>query len=1123
MIEDRDSLEIVSVSEDSDAPLQGVLTVPASLDEASQITYRDASGHIGEEHFLYTVRDLLSGEESSGTVYLIPGSGAYIATLQQTTNGVSDGQGLRLATRGNFELLSGIEHENFRAELSVYREGWETPMLSLMNRSRMVNSGGDSWSSREIELQLSDSPSINYRYDNSSWHEMKWKSVWDAEDGVASWNHPAELSQGEWARWRLDVQGEEVSISYSDDGTSFTVVDQISVSDYARQNGVLDLVFNTGGGEQAVILDQVRVVALDSDGQEAGEELLNLDFESETDLQNFLAYWGELDDPDAEPQMPLFEVTDVEAWVRLYGRVREDDNGTEWVESAVGEQGSNLLVRNSTGVLSQAIDSDKPIYVSEVALDPNQENLYVSLSGKGEWWRDGWWNCPTCDDYRNDARIIGEQGCALFKVDLVSGASQCVIENVLPVPMLGKQDRVSGVSSLQFDQAGNLYFAAAPFDVEVSNRESEWASYELRAVEAGRPIYLYQVDTTLSDPADESGLRYYSENIESMEESNWRPKHSFSYRVLNHGVVVLHQRSSKDYSGSDIHFWEDWEEDSRIHLISENGLTSIEEIDDVRAIFSDGASSLIVVPHDDNAPPMLLNVEHDTDTDSYKLVAVGGERNTTNYKYSVGAILDGGDAYHISGNGGLEWLLNPEGKADVRTLDISNWSIANLFRRELAYVSDGMLFHADNREDESDLDAYGDLHKVSRYSLDDGSNQEMIADENLLVDRLLNRNEGGYVLARMELPAEGLSSESTWKPYVASLLNDAASAWEFDISGSRDAMKISDLLVKSSETSSAPLQTQLAHSPLSLDALALDVADGVVPSTVTAELTHTVTGHEIELVPLVSGNRIFWALESDSDLTNRSSTGLVTNNSYSLVLGGGYTHTATIETPPERGWMVDSSELIYWAGESQNEWIVELTPDSSVGDNVQIEFNALKGSDSINVTYWDQQADYDFYGRLVEWRLGDNWADWRGSDQSSLSMRYSDDSCANCGSWGETIDTVLSNQMRRYRLQILNNEVSTWISEDGGATWLGDESGELDALQSYSLTFNGGATIARSGDEDYRVLLGATDKTRISDLSITRLDSGGEAIETTELIGDEPSMDLFTTEWTVDQWLDERW
>ncbi|WP_320822364.1 hypothetical protein [Reinekea sp.] len=127
---------------------------------------------------------------------------------------------------------------------------------------------------------------------------------------------------------------------------------------------------------------------------------------------------------------------------------------------------SNLLAVDSAGDTSPAIDTNYPLKVMYTVANPDGTKVYMALET-------GWDNYDGTDtnDY---SRYIAQSNCALLEVEVATNDYSCVAEGKFVQSM--DDDYMKAVSGnqkpIQFDNAGNMYFAATSFTREVETYEN---------------------------------------------------------------------------------------------------------------------------------------------------------------------------------------------------------------------------------------------------------------------------------------------------------------------------------------------------------------------------------------------------------------------------------------------------------------------------------------------------------------------------------------------------------------------------------------------------------------------------------------------------------------------------
>jgi len=173
---------------------------------------------------------------------------------------------------------------------------------------------------------------------------------------------------------------------------------------------------------------------------------------------------------------------------------------------------SNLLSVNSAGDAKPAIETNFPMKVMYSVANPEGTKVYLALET-------GWDNYDGSDtnDY---SRFIAQSNCALFEVDVATNDYACVAEGKFVQSM--NDDYMKAVSGnqkpIQFDKAGNMYFAATSFTREQDTyQECSWdettnqeicegvTNYWIGGWGSWTPIvYKYAADGTISNMSQDT-------------------------------------------------------------------------------------------------------------------------------------------------------------------------------------------------------------------------------------------------------------------------------------------------------------------------------------------------------------------------------------------------------------------------------------------------------------------------------------------------------------------------------------------------------------------------------------------------------------------------------------------
>jgi len=133
-------------------------------------------------------------------------------------------------------------------------------------------------------------------------------------------------------------------------------------------------------------------------------------------------------------------------------------------ESGESQGVSNLLAIDAQGNASLALDTNVPIKVMYSVASPSGDKVYIAL--------DTGWDDQSSGEYIDYASAIAAMNCGLLEVDTSTNSHRCVGEGLFVQKMDDEyQKAVSGNQKpIQFDEDGNMYFAATSF----TRQSSSW-------------------------------------------------------------------------------------------------------------------------------------------------------------------------------------------------------------------------------------------------------------------------------------------------------------------------------------------------------------------------------------------------------------------------------------------------------------------------------------------------------------------------------------------------------------------------------------------------------------------------------------------------------------------------
>ncbi|MBD3671440.1 MAG: hypothetical protein HUJ29_11780, partial [Gammaproteobacteria bacterium] len=174
--------------------------------------------------------------------------------------------------------------------------------------------------------------------------------------------------------------------------------------------------------------------------------------------------------------------------------------------------------------------------------DPAGEYVYLALDT-------GWWGTWDGNDY---SQFIGEANCALYKVNISDSSYSCLHEGVLLQDM--DQSYMQSVSGnqkpIQFDEDGNVFYAATPFEQMCDDYDGDGVSDYCYINFSSWIPQIYRTDsagtrTTISQ--DNTFIEFFS--------------------VLHSGEVVFQGYNQTDFTAA---LWM-WQNGSVINLTQDGG------------------------------------------------------------------------------------------------------------------------------------------------------------------------------------------------------------------------------------------------------------------------------------------------------------------------------------------------------------------------------------------------------------------------------------------------------------------------------------------------------------------------------------------------------------------------
>lgn len=251
---------------------------------AANTTYTIALGTGTQDAYGW---DLAQGTQGTSKTWTTrPNNGWYYSTTDAADEDISAGGVAKYAgpvvewTKETFQLYADAAQTtevnatgNVRIEFSAVNYGWDGIDVVLWNNT-LYAAENDTWMGLDAVVRMGNWTSIDYKINGT----YDWESDW------ADGNTP-DLFNGKWARYRVDFYGTNLVVSHSEDGTTFT--EAMSVSDFKNREGNTDNLTFFLRAQNPVVVDNLQVTSLKSDGTLDGlaGDILNLSFTSAIDQE----------------------------------------------------------------------------------------------------------------------------------------------------------------------------------------------------------------------------------------------------------------------------------------------------------------------------------------------------------------------------------------------------------------------------------------------------------------------------------------------------------------------------------------------------------------------------------------------------------------------------------------------------------------------------------------------------------------------------------------------------------------------------------------------------------------------------------------------------------------------
>lgn len=260
-------------------PLLLPATTPLSFDETYTLAFDES-----------TIIDL-SGFQlqtaSDETLVTRPQTGWYnTGLLASVETAIADDKVLKYATsfdtweKKGWDVLGADIGANFQVDFAAKNFSWDGIDIMLFDKANAEarNADQSNWDNDWSSLV------INYRL--GGWSNLEYATGSNAQTGWVWYNHNwfdkdthSILFNGVWKRYRVKVFGNTVELYYSDDGTNFTKVDDLSKTDLVSRAGSdYRLILRAAS---PLALDNLMLTTLDAAGDVSTAEgdLLDQDFD----------------------------------------------------------------------------------------------------------------------------------------------------------------------------------------------------------------------------------------------------------------------------------------------------------------------------------------------------------------------------------------------------------------------------------------------------------------------------------------------------------------------------------------------------------------------------------------------------------------------------------------------------------------------------------------------------------------------------------------------------------------------------------------------------------------------------------------------------------------------------
>ncbi len=802
---------------------------------------------------------------------------------------------------------------------------------------------------------------------------------------------------------------------------------------------------------------------------------------------------------------------------------RESD-GTETEEN----QGvSNLLAIDAQGNASLALHTNVPMKVMYSVASPDGSKVYIAL--------DTGWDDHSGTNTYDYASTIAALNCGLLEVDTSANSHRCVAEGLFVQKMDDEyQKAVSGNQKpIQFDEDGNMYFAATSFTRQMDS----WCSNFDENGNCIEENTWYWLDHVSWDP------RVYkmdasTGDVDAVTQDN---EIVTFFLVLPSGELAYQSWQTNGNYTSTLYILQG---NSKINLTDGTGWIEFFTVDTGNTvIFGDGnwgsGASGVKLARPTSGGGIFKSA---LNTSLFGDNQNGNWSNPTPRRIiladdgRVYGVFEGGRSEQSDPDDSSTWQWIPtlkvyqvlpyDGVPKVE-LDLdpnSNWWDI-FFAGTPFQIAKGFLYYTRSVNVEFGGASFGDADIIEMVKLATREKQTLLMPATNTDPRYEMYN---WRLSGTELFFSGLdkSTNTVVTGTIDTLLvRDGAAQSEFlELKESASALgaasKVQDIEVigaaqPAQDSGGTPKVDEIHADQDNLYSVSIDFTKHMNKETVESNLALKDASDNEAYTMKVWLHKTLHLIVDRTSLSDDAVTPMQANTTYTLDFEAGTgtmrdafgvdlsladldVNTGAIATSfttrPNNGWYIGTStstsalvsgDVLKYAGPS-TDWEMEtfLLRDLDSTSNVRVEFSAKNlGWDGPQIILWDNGAVFE------DWFSSDWWARTlvkvRMSGWSDLNYKttFSDnDTNGKIDNWMDDWDngnteTLFNGQWKRYRIDFYGTKLRVYVSEDG-TTYT-----EVSMFSKDDLA-------ARSGT-DYHLLFRVNSAMVIDDLKIQNLDSSG--------------------------------